>query len=160
MSIHTEENEFIRSLQKNIDRDAKIKKNPKLFMLDRGLVEYQMNRMHVDDLPIESCYGTIYLIKGQTIIQVTTQPELEFIVDPMDDWRALFNEKVLRLKTTINTHNIFVGDINEFSNPSQFINMDDMTSYDSQKTLNFVMALVKNKFKIYITDKSKISVIV
>lgn len=157
---------FLTTLFKEIDRQTKIKKNPMLFILDRNLVEYKKVEegaprkvkeiTHIDDLPLEASYGTIYLIKGSTIFGITTQEEEEFIVDPVKDWRALFNDKVKAIKTNVVSHNIFIGDINEFSNPNQFIDMDGMTSYDLNKTHSFIMALVKNKFKVYVVDREKI----
>lgn len=145
-------------IEKDILREQKIKKNTKLFIIDRKLKEYHMDRESVDCLPAEAYYGTIYLIKGQTIFQVTSQPELELVVDFSDNWRALFHDKVLRHKSVVNAHNVFIGDINEFANPTQFINMNDMISYDLQKTFNFIMGLIKNNFNIYIIDTEKIQI--
>lgn len=145
-------------VENEIARDKKIKKNVKLFIIDRKLKEYEMDRLHADSLPKEAYYGSIYLIKGQTIFQVTSQPELELIIDPNDNWRSLFNDKVIRYKSVVNAHNVFIGDVNEFANPKQFVDMNDMISYDLQKTFNFITGLIKNKFKVYIADKNKIQI--
>lgn len=150
--------DILNQIQKNIEREQKIKKNVSLFIIEKKLTEYKIDKIIPDSLPVEAYYGTIYLIKGSTIFQITSEPELDLIVDPFENWRSLFNDRIMKYKSIVYVHNVFIGDINEFSNPKQFVDMDDMISYELQKTHGFIMVLVKNKFKIYVVDKNKIDI--
>jgi hypothetical protein len=152
---------YMIELNDSIERHSKIRKNPALFILSKNLKEYVMKKITTDDLPNEAYYGTVYLIKGKTIFQFTSTPKYENqdIRFSANTWvtPSWYNDPWI-YKSVVNVHNMFIGDINEFSNVNQFLDMDEMTSNDLDRTQKFMMALLKNKFKIYVADVSKVDI--
>lgn len=137
--VKDDDPDFIKALIRDIQREQNLKKNKELFIADKKLKA-------IDHLPLEAFWGTVYAIKGKTIFEFTTLP----CYDSID---IRMSEKDCYFKTIVTTHNVNTEDLNEFSNSKQFEDMDDMESIDSTKTTNFMLALVKNKFVLYVKDK-------
>ena len=79
-----------------------MKKNKELFIKNKQLKKFALIRDHIDYLPIHVYYGTIFLIKGKTIFEISTCPIYEPIVDPIRNHRSLFYDKQYKHKTTGN----------------------------------------------------------
>lgn len=66
--------DFITNLLKDISKHKKIQKNSKLFIKHKNIKKFAFNRsinkLDVDDLPIECSLGNSYLIKNNTIIEI------------------------------------------------------------------------------------------
>jgi len=152
LRINDSDPEFIKELIRGIKKEQLIKENVDLFIASKNIKEYPMKILASDYLTLKAYWGTVYAIKGKTIFEFTTLPCYESIDIRMSGADCYF-------KTVVTTHNVAVEDLNEFSNSKQFEDMDDMESTDSTKTTNFMLALVKNKFILYVKDVPKIHVI-
>lgn len=68
------ESDFIKHLHKDIDKQQIIYSDPKKFIKHKNLrkIKFKHNRdsISVEDFPIESSLGSIYLIKGVNIIRM------------------------------------------------------------------------------------------
>lgn len=131
-------------IKKEIDRNKKIAKNSKLFILDKQLVEYKMRSISYDNLPNEFFYGTVYAIKNNSIIEFTTAPvytKYSMLVDEITEYEP---------ETVVTFKNLILDDLNEFKDTSQFKDIDEMISKDSTTTSNFLLALLRNKFLLYL----------
>lgn len=144
---------IINEIESEIKKQKLLISKPSLFIKDRKLKKYDIKNMTADYMPIDLCYGTIYLIKNKTIIQISTNYEQELIVDPIKDYRSLFYTKVLRHKSIILVHNMELADIKNFANPNAIFSMDEYTSYNIEKTINFVISFLKCGFEIYIINR-------
>jgi len=140
---------IISELEYDINKQKKLSLNAALFIKDRNLKKNNIKIINADYLPIEIYYGSIFLIKNKTIIQISTNYEQELIVDPIKDYRSLFYKKIIRHKSIIIVHNIELSDIKSFANPNAILNMDEYTSYNVEKTINFVLSFLKAGFNIY-----------
>lgn len=132
-----EVNDYINKLSADIERYKKISNNVKAFMIDRGLIPF--------DMSTDNSYGTKFLIKGKTIFEFSTYPKIS-------DRLSLFSgiDEVPTIETTTYTHNIFVGDINEFRNTDVFMSKEDMVSRNLDTIEQFQSALLRNGFKAFI----------
>lgn len=138
-AVRDTDSQFIRDLILDIQREQEIKKNRNLFISDRKLKA-------VNYISLEAYWGTLYAIKGQTIFEFATLPCYESIDIRMSDIADFY------FKTIVSAHNICLEDLDVFSNPKQFEDFDHMESIDSTKTNNFIEALVKNKFELYVRE--------
>lgn len=72
--INTDQQDFIKQLNKEINIHAKINKNPKLFIQHKNLKLHKFNKapkyITEDDLPIQTILGSSYLIKGSNILEI------------------------------------------------------------------------------------------
>lgn len=129
--------EFIKQLHKDLDREYKIKKNAKVFILDRLLKETDLNDTNCT-------LGTIYMIKNNSILQF-----YQYYTNENIDIRV--NEQLdFYYKCMITIHNLHQNDISDFNNSSKLSELDEMISYDREKINDFIKALRDSDFKIYI----------
>jgi hypothetical protein len=65
--------DFIKQLYADIDTCNKVNQNPKLFIKHKKLRQHIFNKniqyIDEDDLPIETIFGSSYLIKGNNILE-------------------------------------------------------------------------------------------
>ena len=136
-AIDNNDNKFIQQLLKDCNRNTKLCKNAFLFKLDKGLIEMQTKL-----LPICAELGRCYLIKNNTIFEFYTcfSCETQSIV---------FTKSNIRRKSVVTVLNLNICDMKAFSNPDVFTHMDEMISYNWEKTLNFMKSLISSGFKLY-----------
>ena len=128
-------NQFTKDLQ----RSVKIKKNAMLFIMERKLVKYDLKGKTFLEkhLPTDISLGTTYAIKNNTIFEfwsgMTTE---ELPEDPKHLEYAMYKSRPLTLhhKMVVTVHNLNIGDLGGFANANQFIGMNELVSYDLQKT--------------------------
>jgi hypothetical protein len=136
------ESEYLTVLKNEINRKARIYKNSKLFVLDKKLIPFEHTKnISKDELPIEAYFGTIYLIKNNSI--------LEFYSYACDDKNTFRNDE-LDYKCHATFHNMNYSDVGEFNNADNLVSMGELVSYTMDRAINFMLALIKNGFKLYL----------
>lgn len=135
----------IDSITQALTKYKLLSKSPNLFIKEHKLTEYHMNAINAESLPIDAYYGTVYLIKGSSI--------LEFQTSFCTEENFTNNEFNLCLTTNMNVINYFVGDFNEFLDKEKDRNHEpliDMTVKNLSQVHLFMTALLRNKFIMYI----------
>jgi hypothetical protein len=148
---------IINEIENDIKKEKVLSLNVPLFIKDRKLQKNNIKNITADYLPLDICYGTVYLIKNKTIIQISTNYEQELIVDPIKDYRSLFYNSVTRHKSIVLIHHIELSDIKAFANPNSILSMDEYTSYNIEKTINFILSFLKCNFDLYTINKNLIN---
>lgn len=96
-----------------------------------GLVVIKVDE---ENLPIQAFYGTVFLIKNNSIFEFTSSYTIYHTYTGL-----------------VTVHNLDMSDVSGFKDASNlFYNMDELKSTKLSKTLNFMIALIKNEFKLYI----------
>lgn len=138
-----------------VSRRKKIMKNANQFILDRKLIKVQLHGKNFIEkhLPTNVVLGTLYAIKNNSIFEFNSMYANNDLPD--DTARVeyyMYQSRCINIhyKSTVTILNLNIKDVGGFANANQFLDMNEMISYDMQKTINFLVALVKNDFDIYI----------
>lgn len=103
-------------------------------------------------LPHNAYYGTVYLLKNLTIIEFCTMVTDELPDDPQYIEYVMFGHKMPpSIKTTVTFHTLNIEDFGSLKTASQLFKQD-LISYNLDKTIDFMCALLKNDFKLYIKN--------
>jgi hypothetical protein len=94
-----------------------------------------------DLLPLEAYHGNVFLIKNNSIAEFYSWFTTESC--------SIFAKPSTFYKCVVTIHNMDISDIGDFTNADAFIDMDELISYDLDKTLNFMIAMIRNGFLIY-----------
>jgi hypothetical protein len=133
----------IDDVLKDIEEYKTKYKTGKEFATSHNLVQVPYTDT-LEDLPPELYYGTVYLIRNNSILSCSTYPTyLNF------DIRFSAPDEPI-MESVISVYRMFREDLNEFANPQSILDVDGVTSYDLAKTEKFIVALLKNKFKMYV----------
>lgn len=147
--------DFVKQLFKDINRQNKIDKNANLFILANKLQKFELRKNFAnEELPIETHLGTIYLIKNNSILEFYTYCTNSYQNDisskTMEQY-SYFNYKPDPYwMCTVTVHNMNRSDIGDFVNADMFTDMDELTSADIDRSLNFMIMLIKSGFSIYV----------
>lgn len=148
---------IINEIEDAIKKEKILISKPTLFIKDRKLQKNNIKNILADYLPLEVYYGTVYLIKNKSIIQISTNYEQELIIDPIKDYRSLFYKKIDRHKSIILLHNLELTDIKLFANPTAVLDMDEYVSYNIEKTINLILSFLKCEFELYTINRNLIN---
>jgi hypothetical protein len=142
------------ALMHEINDYNKISQDSLLFIVHNNLKPFSVGyNPGISDLPLETYLGVIYLIKGNTIIEFNTCHCYDTVPIYHADWQKIFiPDKGYFIRTEVIVHNIELADIKEFNSPQTFIDIDGMISYSSVKTENFIVALARSGFDIYVKN--------
>ena len=139
---------FIKELYNDINKRNKINKNASLFIANYKLKELTKIKkgVSISDLPHDTQLGVVYLIKNNSMFEFYS-----FFCNERRDIR--FSEVPdLYFKCIVTVHNLNYSDIGDFVNADSFIGMDELISHDINRSLNFMMALISNGFKMYVRE--------
>lgn len=135
--------EKISDLFEEINYYKQIKKNTKKFINHYNLTVYPVKKSQIQTyLPFECYLGVVYLIKNNSIIEFNSN----LCARDNDSQRS----PKYRCLSTI--HSIDISDVIDFMNPDTFLNTDEIISSDIEKTINFIVALIKTDFKLYVQN--------
>ena len=129
--------ELIRSINERIRRG----KNAKEFINYHKLIEYKGK-----DLPYKWIWGTFYLIKNNSIMQITSGPAQVNVSRSIPWFKEIWT-------CTVTVHNLHLVDVGEFENTSMFVDMDELVSTNMDRSENFLMTLIRAGFNMY-TNKN------
>jgi hypothetical protein len=130
----------IEELLREIEETRACAKDSARFIAKRGLV--LVKPVH-GGLPGEFAYGTIYLIKNQSIVESQTGLVLE---RP----NLFSNEMEMRWKGVITFHNLLAKDVAEFENPQRFLGREELVTYSMERAEGFLKNLMGVKFEVYV----------
>ncbi len=118
----------------------------KEFIKSRSLEKYRDVDLNIDNLPVQSIYGTSFMIKNNSIIQISSC----FTTD--DDLNITFDTKKVQCeyKSTVIFHNIDIIDISNFSKINQFKNKAHIYAYSIDDITDFICVLSKGGFIMYL----------
>jgi hypothetical protein len=141
--ISEKDSPFIRELYKEINDQTLVGLNSKKFIEKNKLVKYDQTINNSEDLPYQVQYGTVYLIKNNSIIQLCANYNYQ-------NTDIRFSTRTEIWESTVMLHSLSILDINEFTDPIRILDLDGYISNDSTVTISFVTALIRNKFVLYL----------
>lgn len=136
------ESDDVKRLIKDINANIRIFHNGDKYIEINKLTVCDNNIVINDHLPQCVYYGSCWLIKNNSILQVDSNSVYESC-----DIRI--SEMKMGWRCVITIHNLDLTDVSDFQNMDSFRNMDELVSNDSDKSNNFIIALIKNGFKLY-----------
>jgi hypothetical protein len=135
---------FMEEIIEKNRRYEKIRQNPELYKLRYKLKKYELSRKQInrDELPIETVIGTCYLIKNKTIFQISSYFSMENF-----DIRTSNMQKVFKSVTRV--INMDLDDCGGIENADIFGGMDEMTTYNIERSIGFMKTLFNMGFELY-----------
>ena len=107
-------------------------------------------------LPTDVTLGTTYAIKNNSIFEFWSGLATDELPENQEHIEyAMYKNRPFTMhhKMVVTVHNLNISDIGGFANANQFIGMTELISYDLQKTTNFLIALLKNEFELYVKQR-------
>lgn len=143
--IKSEYSQFIRELLSNCNNNIKMYNNVDKFKKEKHLIKLNINKnTQSNNMPSVTTLGVCWLIKNNSIFEFST-----YYTYNTDNIK--FNRSNTPIKKTVVTvHHLDLVDVQDFNNTNVFIDMKEMISYSTQKTLNFLHALFTVGFEIWI----------
>ena len=134
---------FNKKICKKINKNMIISKNTDLFIKEKKLIKLDLPKnTKEEELPLQSYIGTCYLIKNNSIIEISSS----FICKKN---HILDDNEYLVYKTIVKAHNLDRVDISNFKDDI-FLDIDNLISYSSKETISFIYALFQVGFNIWI----------
>jgi hypothetical protein len=140
MSVEIVKSNFIKELLADI-KEADKKLSAIEFIYDRNLTEVKVT--NEEELPTMAMFGTIYLIKNNSIIIVSSCP----MIKNFDPRVTMINNI---WECNVNIYNLSRSDVSEFSSCEYLLSINELVSYDSERSMNFIMSFIRNKFAVYV----------
>jgi hypothetical protein len=141
--ISEEDPHCIKELLQEINANINIRKDAKLFIQHKNLQLYPTPEDFTkDDVPATIAYGTLYLIKNNSIIEFSSAIVMKNIDIRMPSMDSFY-------ECLVTIYNLSIDDISEFQNVDSFVGMDELVSHDIDKTIDFFTVLVQTGFGMY-----------
>lgn len=139
---HEDDSYEIKELITSINDNIKLFHNGVHYIDANNLVPHRGNITISDHLPSCVYYGTCWLIKNNSILQINSGDVYESIDIRLPSMRVHW-------QCVVTVHNLDLHDVSNFANTDTFNGMDELTSQNSEKSNNFILALINNGFKLY-----------
>jgi hypothetical protein len=128
MTASKNNSDFIKQLEIDIENRKKIYKSGEGCIKALGLSEYKMKSITTDELPSQFYFGIFY-----------RNFDVRFTDTGSDIWECL-----------VQFHSMYLEDINEFATRADDFGKDDIVSYNMDSSAGFLIALLRNKFKLFV----------
>jgi hypothetical protein len=138
------ETKFMEELMKRSREDEQNRRDPELYKLKHKLKKYEISKKQIgrDELPTETMIGTCYLIKNKTIFQVSSYFTMKNF-----DIRTSNMQTVFRSVTRV--INMDLNDCGGIENADIFADMDEMETYEIERSIAFMKTLFNMGFELY-----------
>lgn len=135
---------FLTQLLADIEGEKSRYLDTKAFIEKEKLTEYKLNSLVIDDLPRQAIFGTVFAIKNNTIVEFTSGliyriTDLGHSDRGTEVWECIIQFRSLTME-----------DINEYSTVNDNFGKDDIVTRDYGRSSEFLISLLRNKFKLYL----------
>lgn len=148
MPISKSDSPFITKLYEEINKTIDIQTNANAYKRANKLIEYkfQSKMPRYSDLPPMALFGTIHIIKNNSIIKFYITYKISSSI--MSDYKS--DPHFVGMVYIINLN---MEDVENFPNSSAFDGMGDMIEYRRKVVFDFMLSLLHGGFKAYYRHK-------